>query len=540
MANQSPLIFPVLSPGNQFAGYLIEEMVGRGGMGVVYRALDLTLDRTVALKVIAPQHTEDPAAVSRFKSEAKLAASVEHPNLVTIYGAGECDGVLFLAMRFVPGTDLQAVMRGHRALDLPRIRTIVDQLAKALDVAHAAGLIHRDVKPANILLTGVVPLEQVYLTDFGLTKRLGASTAGLTASGQWLGTPDYAAPEQIRGLGVDARTDVYSFGCVVHELVTGHRPYERDSAMATLWAHVHDSPASPCAHRPELLPVFDSLIAGATAKDPDERFSSAGALSQAFKEAVALQLEKEAHSAPEQVCAAEAATVDEYRDAPSPPSGNGESLAETESKAIVATSVQSDMAATGSDADALGSTVADRAPVTDAPRIRMRRLPLVAGLCASGIAVAVVVAIALSGETTTRKPPIAVSGATTAHRAAGAVTPAVLAQDVGRLNGIVELFIAGKHLSRVERKYAAAAQNRMLVLARLSTFDAPPQLRPAAGTLRRMTVDSLAFNADMARGEPALAGAPNNAHNALRGRFVDEFNPYAERSLGRTYTVNDF
>jgi serine/threonine protein kinase len=133
------LTFPLLAPGTDFAGFRIAEMVGRGGMGVVYRAVDAALERTVALKVIAPEHTEDPAVVSRFKSEAKLAASIDHPNLVTIYGAGECEGVLFLAMRFVPGTDLRSVIAEHGPLELPRINRIVEQVASALDAAHARG-----------------------------------------------------------------------------------------------------------------------------------------------------------------------------------------------------------------------------------------------------------------------------------------------------------------------------------------------------------------------------------------------------------------
>jgi len=528
MADAAGLTFPVLSPGTEFAGYRIEEMVGRGGMGVVYRAVDSTLERTVALKVIAPQHIEDPAVVSRFKSEAKLAASIDHPNVVTIYSAGEFEGVLFLAMRFVPGTDLHAVMHEHRSLDLPRINRIVAQVASALDAAHACGLVHRDVKPANILLTGAGENEHAYLTDFGITKRLGASTADLTRSGHWVGTADYVAPEQIRGLGIDARTDVYSLGCVIHELLTGHRPYEKDSVVATLWAHVSDPPPAPCAYRPELLPDFDSLIARATAKAPAERFSSAGALATALAGAISAQERRsEAHSTREEPQTSEAMTVADDRAAPSRPDPGIEPAGTTPPNPVVVPPTRRS-AAPPPPGRATGSTVDEPAPATDrSGRRRLRLLAVVIGVLASaGVAVALVVA--LSGKTT---PSPA------AHHP---VTRPVLADNVRQLNAIVQLFIAGKRLSHVEHAYSAAAQNRRLVLDRLTAFHPPAQLRPATETLRQMTADSLAFNLDMARGKAALARAPDAAHNALRPRFVAEFNPYAQRYLGRTYTINNF
>lgn len=480
------LTFALLAPGTDFAGFRIAEVVGGGGMGVVYRAVDSALERTVALKVIAPEHTEDPAVVSCFKSEAKLAASIDHPNLVTIYGAGECGGVLFLAMQFVPGTDLQAVMCERRPLDLPRVNRIVEQVAPALDAAHASGLVHRDVKPANILLMGAGPSGHAYLTDFGLTKRLDTSTAGPTRSGHWVGTPDYAAPEQIRALDVDARTDVYSLGCVAHELLTGHPPYERESSIAKLWAHVAEPTASPCARRPELLPLFDSLIGRATAKEPDNRFPSAGALSDALGDAVGLQLASEAPDSADQVCTAEAPTADgDAATLRSPPSALAVRT-NTDPKPLGVTPARPEVAPAVRD-DSLGATVADRARLTDGPRPRASRFALVAGMLASAI-VAVGLAIALSGGAAPRR------GATTPRRMASAVTPAILTQDVGRLNAIVQLFIAGKRLSHVEHQYAAAAQNRRLVLKRLMAFHAPRQLRAAAETLRKMSANSLSFN----------------------------------------------
>src|SRR5215210_5318853 len=257
----------MLEPGALFAGYRIEGLIDRGGMGVVYKATDVDLDRTVALKIIAPEHTQNPDAVARFKAEAKLAASLEHANIVPIHRGGEFDGVLYLAMRLVPGTNLRQIIdRGPLPMD--RIRRVTTQVSDALEVAHAAGLVHRDVKPANIMVSGEGKAEHIYLTDFGLTKRLG--TAGsLTRTGGWVGTPDYVAPEQIQAGPVDGRADVYSLGCVLYEMLTGSVAFPKDNDMAKLWAHVTDPPPSPSLRRPELAKAFDEVVARATAKDPN-------------------------------------------------------------------------------------------------------------------------------------------------------------------------------------------------------------------------------------------------------------------------------
>lgn len=524
MAEPGALTVPVLSPGSEFAGYRVEGIAGRGGMGIVYRAVDSALERTVALKVIAPEHTADPAAVARFKSEARLAASIDHPNLVTIYAAGEHEGVLFLAMRFMPGTDLRSVIAEHRPLAVSRINRIVAEVASALDAAHARGLVHRDVKPANILLTGTEEDEHVYLTDFGLTKRLGGTTAGLTGTGQWVGTPDYGAPEQIQGHDVDARTDIYSLGCVAYELLTGHRPYERDTSIATLWAHIADPPPAPCTLRSDLLPIFDSVITRATAKQPQQRFSSAGALSRALSEATALQLASTTHAADPQARPAPARTEDEQLAAAPAPPPVAPQPPTTEPGAI--TPGPGEPASTIPDS-ALAPGGADGTFGPERSRSRRRRLLTLAGLVAV-VVVAAVLAIALSGGTKVHPP-------TAGH----VVTPAVIRPDVARLNAIVRLFVAGKHLSHVEHKYTAAAANRRQVLDRLAAFHAPAQLRAAAQTLRQMTADSLSFNLYMARGQTALARAPDNAHNALVPRFLAEFNPYGQRYLGASYTKND-
>jgi protein kinase-like protein len=285
---------PKLGSGSVFAGYRIESLLDRGGMGVVYKAVEIDLERTVALKIIAPEHTQDATAVARFKAEARLAASLEHPNIVPIHRGGEEDGILYLAMRFVPGTNLRHVIdRGP--MSLPRIARILTDVGDALDAAHGLGLVHRDVKPANILVSGEPEHEHVYLTDFGLTKRLG-SVGALTRTGSWVGTPDYVAPEQIQGHNVDRRADIYSLGCVLYEMLTGDVAYPKDTDVAKLWAHVADPPPMPSALRPDLVHAVDEVVARATAKDPEDRYPTAGDLATAVRRAVA---EQEAHRARE-------------------------------------------------------------------------------------------------------------------------------------------------------------------------------------------------------------------------------------------------
>ena len=284
---RTPPRLPKLEPGETFAGYRIEGVLDRGGMGVLYKATDPALDRTVALKIIAPEHTQNETAVARFKAEARLAASLEHQNIVPIHRAGEEAGVLYLAMRYVPGTNLRRVIdRGP--MDLHRVGRITAEIADALDAAHTKGLVHRDVKPANILVCGEGDQEHVYLADFGLTKRVG-SAGDLTRVGAWVGTPDYVAPEQIQGHKVDRRADIYSLGCVLYEMLTGSVAYPKDSDMAKLWAHVTDPPPMPRVVRPDLVEDFDAVVARATAKDPDERYATAGELSAAVSAAIAAQ-----------------------------------------------------------------------------------------------------------------------------------------------------------------------------------------------------------------------------------------------------------
>src|SRR3954452_7391622 len=257
-----------LEPGTEVAGYRIESLLGRGGMGVVYRAEHRHLGRSVALKLLAPGLTGDFRA--RFVRESQLAASLSHPNIVTVYDAGEANGVLWIAMQLISGTDLRQILRDEGARTVGDVASITRQVASALDAAHAAGLIHRDVKPANILMNG----PRAYLSDFGLTKRL-ASRTDLTAKNDIVGTPDYLAPEQIEGGTTDGRVDQYALACVVHHSLTGKPPFEGDSDIAVLQAHLTDSPPRVSEERDDVPAEVDEVLARGMAKDPGDRFPSA-------------------------------------------------------------------------------------------------------------------------------------------------------------------------------------------------------------------------------------------------------------------------
>jgi predicted Ser/Thr protein kinase len=270
-----------LEAGDVFAGYRVTGVAGRGGMGVVYEAQQLDLQRPVALKLIATPLARDEAFRERFVRESRAAAAIDHPNVIPVYSAGEDDGRLYLAMRFVDGEDLRSLVQREGPLEPARAASIIAQIGSALDAAHARGLVHRDIKPANVLLDR----DHAYLTDFGLTKRLTGETT-MTGSGRWVGTLGYIAPEQIRGEGVDARADVYALGCLLFYVLTGVAPYRRDSDEATLYAHLNDAPPDARALAPEVPAALADVVARALEKDPDDRFLSAGDLGRAALAAV--------------------------------------------------------------------------------------------------------------------------------------------------------------------------------------------------------------------------------------------------------------
>jgi len=264
-----------LAPGIEFAGCRVEEILGTGGMGVIYRATEISLGRPVALKLIAADGASDPALRERFEREARITASIDHPNVIPVYAAGEENGHLYLVMRFVPGTDLHALLRREGALDPVRAARVVAQVADALDAAHAAGLVHRDVKPANVLIAG----EHVYLSDFGITRFQEADTQ-ITDSGGWVGTVDFMSPEHLQGEPTDARSDVYALGCVLYTALTGSPPYRRPTVPQTITAHLHDPPPRP-SDTPGVPLAFDGVVGRALAKDPRDRYASAGDLGRA-------------------------------------------------------------------------------------------------------------------------------------------------------------------------------------------------------------------------------------------------------------------
>jgi DNA-binding beta-propeller fold protein YncE len=252
--------------GTQLAGYRIDGVLGRGGMGVVYRATELALERPVALKLIAHELAGDASFRERFLRESRLAASIDHPGILPVYAAGDAEGELYLANRFVDGTDLRAVLE-QGPLPPKRALALVGQIADALDAAHARGLVHRDVKPGNVLVDGA---DHCYLCDFGLTTRLGAG--GNTASGRLAGSLDYLAPEQIRQGTVDGRTDQYALACVLHELLSGTPPFRRETEAQTLWAHMQEEPPTLAAY-----PQLDLVLARALAKEQDDRYETCDA-----------------------------------------------------------------------------------------------------------------------------------------------------------------------------------------------------------------------------------------------------------------------
>ena len=240
----------------------------------------MRLKRTVALKVIAPEYAKDADFRQRFERESELAASLDHPNVIPIFDAGEETGELFITMRFVDGTDLKALIDRRTRLEPGMAAEIVSQAADALDQAHSHGLIHRDVKPANLLIRSDDRGPHVYLTDFGLTKRASSETA-MTGTGMFVGTVDYISPEQLNGAPLDARADVYSLGGVLFHALTGQVPYPRPSDPAEILAHVSDPPPSPQAFVPDLPEEFEAVIRRAMEKDIDARFLSAGDLGRA-------------------------------------------------------------------------------------------------------------------------------------------------------------------------------------------------------------------------------------------------------------------
>ncbi len=279
--------------GTEFAGYRITGVIGHGGMSVVYTAEHLSLGRVVALKVLSPGLASDDEFRERFVRESKLAATLEHPNIIPIYDAGEADGLLYIAMRLVNGGDLGALIKAQAPLGLGQTIYFIEQVSGALDHAHRQGLVHRDVKPANILVDS--PSDRVYLTDFGVVKQ--TATPGLTKTGYFLGTFAYAAPEQIERKPIDGRTDLYALGCVLHECLSGKPPFDAVTEASILHAHLVEPPPRLTDSRPDLPHAIDDVVATALAKAKEDRYATCAELVRALR-AVSLGTSVEAPLAP--------------------------------------------------------------------------------------------------------------------------------------------------------------------------------------------------------------------------------------------------
>jgi serine/threonine protein kinase len=299
-----------LSEGDEFAGYRVERRLGRGGMGILYLALEPGLDRRVALKLIAPEAAADEVFAQRFAEESRIAASIEHPNVVPIYAAGEEAGVPWIAMRYVAGSDLGRRLAREGRLEPTDAVALVAQVGNGLDAIHAAGLVHRDVKPPNVLLSDA---EHAYITDFGVARNV-ATQSGLTQTGRFVGTLDYVAPEQISGAPIDARVDVYALGCLLFKLLTGEVPFPREGEAARLYAHLNDPPPAPSLYAPAVPMALDDVVVRAMSKSPEDRYPSAGDLGRAAQAA----LGGTTVSVPERTVATGAAATRE-REMPTPP-----------------------------------------------------------------------------------------------------------------------------------------------------------------------------------------------------------------------------
>jgi serine/threonine protein kinase len=427
-----------LSVGSTFAGCRLEAVAGRGGMGVVFRATQVALDRLVALKAIAPGLTEDAEFRERFQRESQIAASIDHPNVIPVYEAGELDGTLYLIMRWVDGTDLTALLTSSGRLAPARAVRLLTPVASALGAAHRRGLVHRDVKPGNVLISRGGESgddEHVYLTDFGIARRSDGQ-GGMTRTGVLVGTLDYTAPERIEGGRGDASSDIYAFGCMLFEMVTGHVPFDREGDVPKMWAHLNEPVPSARSEFPEVPPGLDAIIAKAMAKKPADRFESAAQLASALGQAL-----DEMQAGP--TIFGQRLVSSDRLDAGTPAAPETEPAAEATAPSAEAPATPT--AQTEPAAPATRSRVPtlpdDRPPPPAPPRRGRPRAILIAAPIAALAAVAAIVVLATSGGSTathTTVPPgpapAAPSNGPEAFQATGALTPGT-AIDLGSAPG---------------------------------------------------------------------------------------------------------
>jgi serine/threonine protein kinase len=495
--------------GDVFAGHRVEGVLGRGGMGVVYEATDLRLNRMAALKLITPTLSADEDFRRRFQRESQLAASVRQPNVVTIFQAGEADGLLYVTMELVRGMDLRALIDQRGRLDVATASAIVTQTAAALDAAHAAGLVHRDVKPGNVLISKDAPLH-VYLTDFGLTKRT-SSQSGITKTGLFVGTIDYAAPEQVKGWPVDARADVYALGCVLFEMVAGQPPFRRENEYATMYAHTSEAPPLLSSVAPGAPPALDAVLSRALSKEPDERFPSAGDLARAVSGAVA----GHAPSEPER-------TVAVGRAAPSPPPPT---TADSD-PAPVQFPPQQHVAPPPAPPPSY--------PTSVLPPSRPRWIAVAAIVAALLVAGGVAALLLLSGGSSDKATG-------TASNPPSEPVAAPLAGDVAKISSVLDLSAQGR-TATVNGDFASAIANRRQVIDQLDTLTLDPELEQSRSLLRGAMQASLRADQqfEACGGNCPEATSANDEATSLKQQFVKEFNPFAVKYLNRSFDPSTF
>jgi serine/threonine protein kinase len=530
--------------------YDVIGVIGRGGAAVVYVAVQRDLGRRVALKELAPFYAADRSFAERFVEESRLIAAMSHPSIVTVHEYFEEGGSPYIAMEYLERGSLRPFIgRLSMAAIIGVLENVLENVLEGLDHGERLGIAHRDLKPENLLIADD---GRVKIADFGVARALGNATPGavVTATGT-IGTPAYMAPEQALGGELTPATDLYSLGIVGWELLAGRAPFDPgDNPAALLYRQVHQAVPPLRTVAREIDDRLAGWLGQMLDKQPKRRFPSAQRAWDTLED-IAIELLGPRWRRTSRLAFEDAQSEHGVREpGPStPPSSSprgdrrgdggcgqsGRTLPPASDRAPESIESASPVATSVRRARRHLRREGPPATMLERRMTHARPSALAAGLLGCAVA-AVVVAVALSTQAHNVQDQARGRGQ---HPAAGGGTYGAVRGDVRRLNGIVQLFIAGKRLSHVEHDYRAAVQNRIGVPQQLNAFEAPSALRPAVTTLTQITTDSLSFNQYMLSGQPGLARAPDNAHNALRGRFGAQFNPYAKQYIGVSYTIND-